>query len=320
MNVLLVGLGGMGRVHLANIKHLDGVTVCAAVGASAADKETAAALNLPYFASIDEAFAANLAIDVVDITTPTFLHATHIRQALAHNVDVICEKPLCLSSSEAEELYAEAEKRGLSLIVAQVLRFTKEYGVLQKLINEKTYGELLSGSFTRLSALPHWLKDGWLFDKEKSGLVPFDLHIHDLDMIVSLFGPMESHTVVSASSKDRSFEAYYRIEYTYPDFSLITEAGWLNASIPFTATWRMIFSDAVVINDGSTITAYPFQKDPVIHDTSYDVIVETGINVPPTGWYYEELKAIFACLKQSRPCTIVEKDGILTTLRILESL
>ena len=85
-------------------------------------------------------------------------------------------------------MFALAEEKGVNLYVAQVLQFTREVEVLRKLVREGTYGRPLDAVFQRLSARPEWAQGGWLFDKSKSGLVPFDLHIHDLDVIVSLFG------------------------------------------------------------------------------------------------------------------------------------
>lgn len=320
MRVLLVGFGGMGLVHYKNIQLIDGVEVVAVVGLSEQDQHRADEFNLPLFDTIDRAFEQINQIDVVDITTPTFLHSEHIRSSLKHNVDIICEKPLCLSSEEAQELYAEARRRGVSLVVAQVLRFTKEYQILKDLVETKPFGTVLHGSFTRLSTIPLWAKDGWLFDKEKSGLVPFDLHIHDLDMIISIFGTMNNHRVYRGRSNGSRFDEYYHVEYEYPSFTIHAEAGWLRSAIPFTATWRIIFEEGVVINDGSSIIGYPLQGDAIHYDISYDVVVDTGINVPPTGWYYEELRSIFECLQQNKPCTIVPQDEIITTLKILESL
>ena len=46
-------------------------------------------------------------------------------------------------------------------------------------------------------------KGGWLFDQEKSGLVPFDLHIHDLDVICGLFGVPSGCGAVPAAGRTR---------------------------------------------------------------------------------------------------------------------
>ncbi len=109
-------------------------------------------------------------------------------ESLSLGKTTIVEKPCALTRADAGAMFALAEEKGVNLYVAQVLQFTREVEVLRKLVREGTYGRPLDAVFQRLSARPEWAQGGWLFDKSKSGLVPFDLHIHDLDVIVSLFG------------------------------------------------------------------------------------------------------------------------------------
>ena len=44
----------------------------------------------------------------------------------------------------------------------------------------------------RLGAYPAWSWDNWMMDEKRSGLVPHDLHIHDLDFLVYAFGKPEA--------------------------------------------------------------------------------------------------------------------------------
>lgn len=81
---------------------------------------------------------------------------------------------------------------GVQLYVAQVLQFTREVEQLHRIVDERLYGEPLDACFERLSQRPAWSKGNWLFDREKSGLLPFDLHVHDLDVMVSVFGKPDS--------------------------------------------------------------------------------------------------------------------------------
>lgn len=319
IRTLLVGLGGMGKVHYCNTEALDGVKIVAAVGSTESDKAYADEKGLGYYSTITEALEKE-DVGVVDITTPTFLHYAHVKEALENKKHVICEKPLALRKKDAEELYDLAEKNDLFLIVAQVLRFTKEYAVLKELVEKKTFGEALYLRFTRLSECPSWAKGGWLLDEKKSGLVPFDLHIHDLDMIVSLFGKPLFVREYRKRGRKSSIDEYYSFSYSYPgNLQIDAEAAWLNASIPFEATWRAIFEDAMVINDGKNVIAYPKSGERIVYDTSYPVVLSTGINVPPTGWYYEELKSIYSSIRD-KEMNIVDKKGIITVLEILENL
>ena len=52
-------------------------------------------------------------IDWVSICTPNFLHYHVAKEFLLHNINVVCEKPLCFTIEEAEELEKIAKERDL---------------------------------------------------------------------------------------------------------------------------------------------------------------------------------------------------------------
>lgn len=55
------------------------------------------------------------AIDVVYIASPHETHYDYIKSALAHGKHVMCEKPMVLQKSQAEEVFGLAKKQGLIL-------------------------------------------------------------------------------------------------------------------------------------------------------------------------------------------------------------
>lgn len=211
-----------------------------------------------------------------------------------------------------------AKEKGVHLYVAQVLQFTPEIRVLRQLVEEKPYGKPLDAVFQRLSARPEWAQGGWLFDREKSGLVPFDLHIHDLDVIISLFGEPEAAECRCCGGEGRGFPELYRWEYRCGGVNVAAEAAWLNASIPFTCPWRVYFERSAVLYDGAHVTAYPWGEDPVVFDTQEKIKIPTGINVPPTGWYHTELGHFLDCIRADADSPMVPKERVLAVLRLLE--
>lgn len=64
------------------------------------------------YASIGEFYAA---VDAVYIATPHETHYGYIKDALTHGKHVLCEKPMVLEKSQAEELFAYAKEKGLIL-------------------------------------------------------------------------------------------------------------------------------------------------------------------------------------------------------------
>ena len=127
-------------------------------------------------------------LDILDICLPTFLHADYSIKAMEKGMHVICEKPISLHAEDVERIYSTAHQINVKFMVAQVLRFWPEYELLKELYDSQKYGKLLSASLTRLGGIPKWSWDNWMRDEKRSGLVPFDLHIHDLDFIIYAFG------------------------------------------------------------------------------------------------------------------------------------
>ncbi|MFW5886062.1 MAG: Gfo/Idh/MocA family protein, partial [Halanaerobium sp.] len=250
--IAIVGIGGMGTVHFNNYAQIDKAEVRAVVGPSEADREKAAELGVKIYPDIKDLLASEN-IDLVDICTPTFLHVEHALTALSYGKNIIIEKPIALHREDAERIFALASENNALVFVGQVLHFTKEVEILKKAVETEKYGKVLDAYFTRLTAAPNWVQGGWMFDKKKSGLLPFDLHIHDLDLIVSLFGKPESYSYKAAGREKSKFNEHYRFNYNYGDLNVGAEAAWYNANYPFTARWRVYFEEGLLVNEDQLI-------------------------------------------------------------------
>ncbi len=319
VNIALVGTGGMGTVHYNNYAHIDGCKVVALVGITEQSLECSNKWGVPLYDDI-QTMAQAEQVDVVDICSPTYLHKQHVLESLELGKHAITEKPVALNKKDAQEMYALAERQGKFLFVAQVLQFTKEVEVLHNLVESGEYGKPLDAFFERLSACPRWIQNGWLFDRQKSGLLPFDLHIHDLDVIVSLFGKPESFSYTSCGNDSKPYKEHYRFLYRYKGMNAAAEAAWFNADIPFTARWRVYFENAVVINDSFSVTAYQFDKPPRVFDTTDELKIPTGINLPPTGMFYRELSHFMECIRTGAASRRVSREQVLTVIELLEQM
>lgn len=319
IRIAIVGTGGMGSVHYHNYLHIEGCQVVALVDVTEQSRERAEAWGLSLYPSIRE-MVRHEAVDVVDVCTPTFLHKAHVMEGLENGLHAITEKPIALHKKDAETMYALADAKGKQLFVGQVLQFTKEVEVLRDLVRSGEYGKALDAYFVRLSACPRWVQNGWLFDRERSGLLPFDLHIHDLDLIVSLFGSPLDFSFTSCGNRGKSYKEHYRFNYRFEGLNVGAEAAWYNADFPFTANWRVYFENAVVINDGATVTAYQFDKEARVFDTKETIKIPTGINLPPTGMFFAELSHFMQCIREGKPSEIVPKDQVLKVVELLEEI
>jgi predicted dehydrogenase len=315
----LAGAGGMGTVHRASYPHIEGARVAAVAGASGLDAEKAREWGLPFYRGIPEMLEAE-EIDIVDICTPSHLHGSGIRESIAGGKSVITEKPMALRSIDAKVAYEMADAAGVQIYVAQVLQFYRQSEALREIVQSGEYGRPLDAYFFRLSACPRWAMGGWLFEREKSGLVPFDLHIHDLDLIVSLFGRPLDFKAASCGGRDKGYPELYRFSYRYDGLSVTAEAGWLNADIPFTAGWRVYFENALVANSDGVVTAYAAGAPPRVFDAEEKTLIPTGINVPPTGTYLAELSHFIDCFRRGEPSDRVPREQVIAVLELLEAM
>ena len=119
----LIGTGFIGPVHLEALRRL-GIPVVGVLGSSRdRSRQGAAALGLPRaYASLDE-LLADPAVQVVHITSPNAAHFEQARRSLEAGRNVVCEKPLAVTSAQTAELVALAERSGRVAAVNYNLRF-----------------------------------------------------------------------------------------------------------------------------------------------------------------------------------------------------
>ena len=261
-----------------------------------------------------EEMLANEQIDILDITLPTFLHVEYSIKAMERGINVICEKPISLNPDEVKLVYDTAAKNGVKFMIAHVLRFWDEYELLKEIYDTGKYGKLLSGSMERIGQIPKWSWDGWMTDESRSGLVPFDLHIHDLDYMVYAFGKPKSH--VSYRSK-RPEQDFFCVTYDYEDFFITTQASWYASPYPFSARFRFQFEHAVVANEGGLKI---YEDNGNVLTISGDAYGSDVINLPTTDAYANEIRYFTDCVKNNVEPTKVKADELEEVVRILKSI
>jgi predicted dehydrogenase len=133
---------------------------------------------------------------VVIIATPPNTHAELALMLLRGGKHVICEKPLCLSTEEAEAMIRTAEEQGRVLSCYQNRRWDADFLAIQQaardgLIGEPFYLETFLGGY-------HHPCLYWHSHRPISGGAIYDWGAHYVDWILNLFhGPTASVTGTS---------------------------------------------------------------------------------------------------------------------------
>ena len=105
----VVGTGMMGLEHIANIAALDGAAVTAVADPDNTQRELGSeyARGVAAFRTHEELLASDLC-DAVVIVAPNYLHRSILLDAIAADVHVLTEKPMCITAAECAEVMAAA--------------------------------------------------------------------------------------------------------------------------------------------------------------------------------------------------------------------
>jgi predicted dehydrogenase len=189
MRVGIVGVGFMGSTHAAGWVGTDAQMV----GVIAETAEEARPLAEQYGLRVYPDLAAMLPdVDVVDICTPTHLHAEMILQAAAAGKDIVCEKPLARTVEQGQQVVRACREAGVHLLVAHVVRFFPEYALAKAAVDSGQIGRPGVVRLHRGSYRPKKSVGNWFLDESKSGGILMDLMIHDYDYARWIAGEVES--------------------------------------------------------------------------------------------------------------------------------
>ena len=313
LKVGLIGVGGISAAHISAWKSMKDAQLIALCDIREERMEQHP--DMHHYSCFED-MLENEELDIVDICLPTYLHADYSIKAMEKGIHVICEKPISLNKEDVERVYSAASKNHVKFMVAQVLRFWPEYELLKEIYDTQKYGKLLSASFTRLGGIPKWSWDNWMRDEKRSGLVPFDLHIHDLDFIVYTFGTpnnMQKHR------SKRPEQDYIHMVYEYDDFFISAQSSWYASPYPFTAGYRVQFERAIVAYENGGCKIY--EENGTIIDLTNAAQGDTGaINLPKSNAYANEIRYFADCVLEDKFPNKVKPEELTSVIELLHNL
>lgn len=247
LKMLLIGAGFMGREHLSSIQNSATVEYTGIIDKNqAAAEKLAIEFGIKSFISIDDAIK-HISADAVDVCVPTVFHIDVVREAAAHGLHVLCEKPLALTIETALEIKKIASESNIKIMVAQVLRFWPEYVYAVNTAKNGTYGKILAIDCKRLSSRPAW--NSWMTKQEIGGGAVLDLQIHDIDFIYQMLGKPDSIDSIGRSFDGTVNSIHNKLIYS-SGISVFNEASFaMPQSYPFRMYFQIEFEKAVMEMD-----------------------------------------------------------------------
>jgi predicted dehydrogenase len=258
IGVGVIGLGFMGRTHLAAYalagragydNHVVAVAdrdAARRLGEAATIGNLAKDFDGPLFdrdatRSYDDPhdLLADPAVELVSICTHTDTHVDLAIAALEAGKHVLVEKPVALAAADVDRLRRVAARSSTLCMPAMCMRFWPAWAWLAARVADGSYGAVRSAAFRRLGTRPRW-GEGFYADLERSGGALVDLHIHDADFVLHLFGKPAS---VTAAGDLEHLTALYR--YPQGPRHVSAEGGWDHSpGFPFAMRYTVVFERA----------------------------------------------------------------------------
>lgn len=142
VNIGIIGTGSISSRFIPESKSVNNAIISAAYNPNFDDCSSFCKnYNIPVIAKDLDALFANC--NAVYIASPHYTHYEYAKMALNAGKHVLCETPFVFSRTQAEELYALAEEKGLLLQVALKTAYCPAFGHLFSLLKSGVIGDIV---------------------------------------------------------------------------------------------------------------------------------------------------------------------------------
>jgi predicted dehydrogenase len=213
-------------------------------------------------------------IDLVDICTPSHLHAEMAIKSLESGKHVICEKPIATTLEDAKRMIEASRLNGKHLFIGHTRRFDDRWVQIKEAISSGRIGEPVSVRRSERSwvAFP---EDDWHWKKENGGVtVDLGIHVVDLARWFLEAEPVEVFAKLKSIREEAKIQGCYDFGVMLVNFEngkqAVLEVSWVHRKeyAPFYSTTEVIgrkgkiqYSDkdsnpAVVVGDTVSIPRF----------------------------------------------------------------
>ncbi len=186
---------GCGRIAQRHAQHITNNGTLKAVCDT--DQIKANALAADYKAkayySLDELIKNEKNIDVIAICTPNGLHAEQTIKSLRAGFNVLCEKPMAISVSDAGQMISESLKANKLLFIVKQNRFNPPVVAIKNAIEDGKLGKIYSAQlncfWNRNEA--YYKNSDWKGTKKLDGGTLYTQFSHFIDLFYWLVGDVK---------------------------------------------------------------------------------------------------------------------------------
>ena len=316
--VVVVGSGYIAQNHFEALKNIEGAEAVAVVGRNEKTGTAAAEkYGCKWYSDLAQA-VKECGANVVDICLPTHLHEKYVIEAAELKCHVICEKPITFTVASFDRMAQACKDNGVRFMVAQVARWWPEFMSIKQLIENGEIGDIHMIYEKRLCQHPTW--STWHRDPGKSGGGLYDLNIHDIDYLCSIFGkPVSVYAAGWKSPTGCWNHVCTTLQWACGAKAVVETSLEMTGNWPFSIELRATGDKGTIdyaltagfnINDGEAGSA--------LHWFEAGKEECTPLEVEQTDMFAGELKEFFDAINENRE-TYVTEEQVRNVLEVIEA-
>ncbi len=193
------GVIGCGRVSGKHLEALSSVLNCTeliAVCDCNPDRAERAGTKygVPWYDNSITMLERHPEIEVIDILTPSGLHAQNVLELSKFAKHFVVEKPMALSLSDAEAMIRACDQNGTRLFVVKQNRYNLPIVKLREAVTSGRFGKFVMGTVRVRWCRPqtYYDQDSWRGTWSMDGGVLANQASHHIDMLTWMMGDVES--------------------------------------------------------------------------------------------------------------------------------
>jgi predicted dehydrogenase len=111
----------------------------------------------------------NPSVQVVYVVLPNAMHREYVERAAAAGKHVLCEKPMAVSSAEAQAMIAACRKARVKLMIAYRIQYQAHHLRVRQLVRDKTFGRLVAFSAGNVQTVHATAAQQWRHKRALAG-------------------------------------------------------------------------------------------------------------------------------------------------------
>jgi len=218
INVCVIGYGYWGPNLCRNFSNLAGYNLAAICDVNNRNLSSAKKNypNVKTYSNFKEAINRNN-LQLIILATPTSTHYNLAESILKKSINLLVEKPLCLSIKQHLTLNKIAKKNKVNIFIDYPFIFSGSIMYVKNVINKNTYGNLKAIESFREQA-----------PVRKDTNVLWDLSIHDISILTFLLGvnKMKIVNIIKNNTKKINYDKIYIYLKNHNNVNIFIKNSW----------------------------------------------------------------------------------------------